>query len=135
MTRQPVLAILAAGALLGGCATGAVAPRGIRPPPVPIPRSAGTDRVLGASAAMLTAMFGQPQSDVREGDARKLQYGNATCVLDTYLYPRGSGEAVVSYIDARQTDGSPVDRASCVAALNHRTPTGATRLPATRPSR
>lgn len=123
--------ILAAGLLLAGCATGEVAPRALRPPPVPLPlRVAGLDRVIGASAAGLSAMFGQPQSDVREGTARKLQYGNATCVLDTYLYPKGSGEPVVAYIDARQTDGSPVDRASCVAALGHRPAS----LPRTRPS-
>lgn len=113
-------AILSAGLLLGGCAAAEVAPRAVRPPLVPIPRNAGVDRVLGANAAALTAMFGQPQSDVREGTARKLQFGNATCVLDTYLYPKGNGEPVVSYIDTRQTDGSPVDRASCVGALGRR---------------
>lgn len=123
--------ILGLGLLLGGCATAQVAPRALRPPPVPIPlRIAGLDRVMGASVAGLTAMFGQPQSDVREGTARKLQYGNATCVLDTYLYPKGKSEPVVSYIDARQTDGSPVDRASCVAALGHRPAS----LPKPRPS-
>lgn len=113
------LAALTVGLALAGCAAGgATAPRMVRPPLVPIPGgTAGLDSVMGASAARLVAAFGQPVSDVREGTARKLQFGNATCVLDAYLYPKGSGEPTVSYVDARQTDGSPVDRASCVGAL------------------
>lgn len=110
---------LAAGLLLAGCAAGtATVPRALRPPPVAIPGgTAGLDRVMGADAAHLVALFGAPASDVREGNARKLQFGNATCVLDAYLYPRGGAEPAVSYVDARQTDGAPVDRASCVLAL------------------
>lgn len=109
---------MAALALLAGCASaGTPAPR-VRPPFVPIPTgTAGLTQVLGTNAAGLTAMFGQPLADVREGTARKLQFGNATCVLDAYLYSRGKSEPVVTYLDTRQTDGSPVDRASCVGAL------------------
>lgn len=107
------------GLALAGCAAGGTsAPRMVRPPAVAIPGgTAGLDRVMGATAAHLIATLGQPVSDVREGTARKLQFGNATCVLDAYLYPRGAGEPLVSYLDARQTDGSPIDRASCVGAL------------------
>ena len=113
------VAALALGLMLAGCAAGgATTVRPVRPPPVPIPGgTAGLDRVIGAHATALTAMFGTPASDVREGTARKLQFGNATCVLDAYLYPKGSAEPVVTYVDARQTDGSPIDRASCVGAL------------------
>lgn len=103
---------------LSACATDTARPVHLRAPPVAIPTgTAGLGGVLGATAAHLTAVFGPPVADVREGAARKLQFTNATCVLDAYLYPRGSAEPVVTYLDARQTDGSPIDRASCVGAL------------------
>ena len=111
------------GLALAGCATDTARPTSERPPLIPIPTgTAGLGQVIGASAANLTAMFGAPVADVREGSARKLQFGNATCVLDAYLYPKGrdpkaGAEPVVTYLDARQTDGSPIDRASCVGAL------------------
>jgi hypothetical protein len=81
----------------------------------------GLEGVMGQGARTLTARFGRPDLDVREGAARKLQFASQVCVLDTYLYPpaRG-GEAVVTYIDARLPDGRDVDRASCVAALSRR---------------
>ena len=105
------------GLLLAGCATTAPVPH-LRAPPVAIPTgTVGLGSVIGATAASLTTQFGPPTADVREGAARKLQFGNATCVLDAYLYPNGRSEPVVTYLDARQTDGSPVDRASCVGAL------------------
>ena len=103
---------------LAGCGEGTIAPRPAREIPVPIPGgTAGLDRVMGQTGGALIGLFGQPAADVREGTARKLQFGNATCVLDAYLYPRGRGEPIVTYVDARQTDGSPIDRASCVGAL------------------
>lgn len=108
---------------LGGCGGAGVAPRPARaaPPPVPIPipgGAAGLDRVMGQTGNTLVSLFGQPAADVREGTARKLQFGNAICVLDAYLYPKGRSEPVVTYVDARQTNGSPIDRASCVGALS-----------------
>ena len=111
--------VLLPAALLAGCSTaGTVAPPTAPAPIVPIPGgTAGLASVIGKTGNGLIALFGQPSADVREGTARKLQFGNATCVLDAFLYPKGSGEPVVTYVDARQTDGSPVDRASCVMAL------------------
>ena len=80
----------------------------------------GLERVIGQPAAGLARLFGQPQADVREGTARKLQFAGPICVLDAYLYPKGAGEPLVTYLDAREPDGGPIDRASCVAALAHR---------------
>lgn len=89
--------------------------------PVAIPyTSVGLERVVGADAASLTKLFGQPDADVREGAARKLQYSSDICVLDAYLYPKDGGEPRVTYVDAREPDGSAIDRASCVAALVRR---------------
>ncbi len=117
MIRFPVPA-LAAPALLAGCAAAVPAPeRAAAAPPY---TSAGLERVIGQDAGGLVRLFGDPDADVREGDARKLQFGSGICVLDTYLYPKGQGEPRVTYVDARQPDGRPIDRASCVAALTRR---------------
>ena len=58
---------------------------------------------------------------VRQANGRKLQFGSGVCVLDAYLYARRNGqEPVVTYVDARQLDGSDIDRASCVASFGRR---------------
>ncbi len=118
MTR---VMVFGAALLLVGCGETTVRPA--PPPPVvarPLPTN-GLERVMGQSAAELTRTFGNPDADVREGTARKLQFKGPICVLDTYLYPsKGGGEATVTYVDTRQPDGSPIDRASCVAALARR---------------
>jgi hypothetical protein len=84
-------------------------------------REAGLDRVMGKTATQLTSLFGDPDLDGREGQARKLQFIGPACVLDTYLYPDKAGaEPVVTYIDARLPTGDDIDRASCIAALSRR---------------
>ena len=94
--------------------------------PAPAPAAAaaprysplGLESVIGRTAPALTAQFGRPSLDVREGSARKLQFAGPACVLDAYLYPPAAGgEAIVTHLDARQPDGRDMDRASCVAAL------------------
>ncbi len=111
--------------VLGGCAakTDRAAPVAARQPVqrvVPY-TSTGLENVLGRTARMLEAQFGKPALDVREGPARKLQFGGPACVLDAYLYPpKGGGEPIVTHIDARLRDGRDLDRASCVAALTRR---------------
>jgi hypothetical protein len=119
------LAIVAAALLLAGCGGGGTP--GVRPATyVPVPRAApvpapaSVTAVKGQTAPRLLAQFGQPQLDVSEGAARKLQFAGPICVLDAYLYPPGRGEPVVTHIDTRQRDGSPIDQASCVAALTKR---------------
>lgn len=106
------------GLVLAGCATAQAAASPQRPPVLPAPPGlAPVERLIGANAADLIALFGAPVADVREGDARKLQFSNAACVLDAYLYPRGNGGPVVTYINTRQSDGTPIDRARCIGAL------------------
>ena len=110
------LAVLA----LAGCAPTAVQKPAVRPAAgaVIAPTSSGLEAVLGRNAAALTAQFGTATLDVREQDARKLQFAGPVCVLDAYLYPPAPGrEALVTHLDARRLDGSDFDRASCVAAL------------------
>jgi hypothetical protein len=78
----------------------------------------GLEGVIGADADALTRQFGAPRLDVRDGDARKLQWSGSPCVLDAYLYPPdGGGRPTATYVDARRGDGRDVDRAACVAAL------------------
>ena len=114
--------IVAGGLLLAGCGEGTVA-RPATPSAAPVRpiSTTGLGRVMGQNATELTRNFGNPDADVREGTARKLQFKGPICVLDTYLYPgKGGGEPTVTYVDTRQPDGSPIDRASCVAALARR---------------
>ena len=115
-------AIMVSAALLGGCAAGATAPRGSVTPPriTPVYSNVGLDQVMGRDATQLNRLFGQPDAEYREGTARKLQYSSGICVLDAYLYPKGNSAPVVTWIDTRENDGSPIDRASCVAALSRR---------------
>ena len=90
----------------------------VRPPTYSV---SGLETVMGHNARSLESLFGKPDLDVREGTARKLQFISPVCVLDTYLYPpRGGGDAIVTYMDARLPDGRDMDRASCVAALSRR---------------
>lgn len=117
------IAAAGGGLLLAGCVPQVAAgPQpGIPTPARPTYSMAGLEAVMGQNAAALVRRFGEPDLDVREGAARKLQFANAVCVLDAYLYPPGgSGEAVVTYVDARLPDGRDVDRASCVAAIARR---------------
>ena len=119
-----ILTVAGLALLLGGCGESTIArpatPAGTiaKPPTLP---TTGLERVMGQNAAGLTQLFGTPDADIREGSARKLQFQGTFCVLDTYLYPgKGGAEPKVTYIDTRQPDGSPIDRASCVASLERR---------------
>ncbi|RZL57045.1 MAG: hypothetical protein EOP65_07505, partial [Sphingomonas sp.] len=114
------LAALGLALFAAACAApGAVTPAVVSRPVVPY-TSAGLERVIGQDEAGLVTLFGKPDADIREGAARKLQFAGPICVLDAYLYPKGSEAPRVTYLDAREPDGSTIDRASCVAALTRR---------------
>ena len=139
MRRNPVLS-LPAVLLLGACASTAApvtsapakpvvaTPAPVRAPVRRAPPKAqalfapGLEGVIGATREDLVNQFGAARLDVWEGDARKLQFIAAACVLDVYLYPAAPGaEPEASYVDARRpSDGQDVDRAACVAALRSR---------------
>jgi hypothetical protein len=118
------IAAVPLAALVAGCvAPASDAPRVAPPvaPAAPTYSTHGLESVMGRGARALTALFGAPDLDVREGSARKLQFLGPACVLDIYLYPpRGGGDAVATHIDARLPDGRDFDRSSCVAALSRR---------------
>lgn len=83
--------------------------------------SDGAEPVIGRSAHDLARLFGEARLDIAEGPAHKLQFAGEACVLDAYLYPPRSGaEPVVTYVDARGPDGTPMERDDCVRALRRR---------------
>jgi len=105
-------------------ATGVPPTRPVTPPAVgfrapQIQRVAGLENVIEQDASTLRRLFGAPRLDVRDGDARKLQFAGTACVLDVFLYPLRSGaEPVATYVEARRaSDGQEVDRAACAQAL------------------
>ena len=79
----------------------------------------GLENVIGKNETALANLFGPPRLDVKEGDAKKLQFAGDACVLDVYLYPlRPREKPRATYVDARRaSDGIDVDRAACVRAL------------------
>jgi hypothetical protein len=122
MTRHFALPLLSLILLAGCTVSQSAAPvrsGGMAPVAVPY-TSVGLERVIGQDAAGLVKLFGNADADVREGAARKLQFQGSFCVLDAYLYPKDGAEPRVTYLDAREPDGSSIDRASCVAALTRR---------------
>jgi hypothetical protein len=96
-----------------------VAPPATQFRPPQVQAVAGLEGVMQQNAASLVRLFGPPRLDVREGDARKLQFASSACVLDVFLYPLRTGaEPVATYAEARRaSDGQEVDRAACVQAL------------------
>lgn len=117
----------AATLLMIGCASSSGKPAPVATPAtgerpaVARPAVQTLQGVTGRNAAALVSLFGQPDLDVQEGSARKLQFSGQACVLDAYLYPpAGRGEPVVTHVDARLTDGRDTDRNACVAALRRR---------------
>jgi hypothetical protein len=133
MRATMALALLAAG--LAGCGGGGGA-GGARPKPVsaaPAPRSTivvvpqvmapvGLEGVIGTTAPALLRRFGSPRIDLAEGDARKLQFSDGTCVLDIFLYPVSAGaEPTATHIEARlRAGGAPVDKGACIRAFGHK---------------
>lgn len=88
-------------------------------PPRPIATIPGLDKIVGRDARALISMFGPAAQDVREADARRLQFAGTACVLDAYLYPPARGkEPVVTHVDARTSDGRAAERVSCATALS-----------------
>lgn len=81
----------------------------------------GLEAVMGKDVGALKRLFGEPRLDVVEVNGRKLQFVGKACVLDAFLYPDGKGRTeIVTYVDARRSDGAAVDRASCIEALQRR---------------
>ncbi|MFD1952460.1 hypothetical protein ACFSGX_16915 [Sphingomonas arantia] len=104
---------------LAGCATAPVKPGVAQAPPrATVINPAGLERVMGRDADAVVALLGTPDQDQREDRGRRLQFVGPACVLDTYLYPKGNGKPVVTWVDARTPAGADYDRAACLAMLS-----------------
>ncbi len=122
---QKIAITALAAFMVTGCASTAIPPARapvLDKPATRAPLSVrGLESVMGKDMATLKRLFGEPRLDVVEVNGRKLQFSGTACVLDAYLYPEGSGgREIVTYIDARRSDGAEVDRAACVNALQQR---------------
>ncbi|MEM1195338.1 MAG: hypothetical protein AAGH57_04490 [Pseudomonadota bacterium] len=82
--------------------------------------------VLGAQADTLSRRFGAARLDAIEGEARKLQFLGAACVLDIYLYPPfAGGEPVATHVIARsRNDGAETDAEQCLREIEARRAAG-----------
>lgn len=81
-----------------------------------IQRAEGLESIIGKGAPSLIRQFGSARIDLSEGDARKLQFISANCVLDIFLYPATRGATpAATHVEARQRiGGADTDRAQCV---------------------
>lgn len=113
---RPILPLsLCALSLLAGCASPGVSPGGPAPARA-LPAS--PTQLIGTNATGLTRLFGNPRLDIRDPTARKLQFANGRCVLDAYLYPPAAGrEPLVTYVEARDPQGTAVDSSACARTL------------------
>ncbi len=139
MGARGIATLALLGAALSGCATGG-GPSPARPasargqvaaaphsrssivvvPEVMSPQ--GLSGVIGSPAAALTRRFGTPRIDLAEGDAHKLQFAGASCVLDIYLYPVSAGtEPSATHVEARlRQGGAPADPGVCIREVEQR---------------
>jgi len=116
--RRLWLVLAAVLPALAGCGS-SIVPRGASPAVgfVPAPRAASGD-VMGADARGLQRLFGAPRLDIRDPAARKLQFANGQCILDTYLYAAAANrEPVVTHVDARTGAGAEMDWQACARLL------------------
>jgi len=119
---------LAAIALLLGACVGASKPAPGRPAASGQPGSSsvvrvpqvmaaqGLEGVIGASPRALLQRFGTPRIDLVEGDARKLQFAGASCVLDIFIYPvAAAAEPTATHVMARlRAGGAPAEPRACI---------------------
>ncbi|QIL01861.1 hypothetical protein G7078_03035 [Sphingomonas sinipercae] len=72
--------------------------------------------IIGLTPQELVQQLGSPALQIREGSSLKLQFRNAECVLDAYLYPPPGAAAPlrVTYVDARNRSLASVDQGACL---------------------
>jgi hypothetical protein len=124
--------LVAVAMLLAGCAGGGkpspargsagTAPRSTIVVVPQVMAARGLEGVIGSDAAALTRRLGAPRIDLVEGDARKLQFAGAACVLDIFLYPPGAGaEPTAAHVEARlRQGGAAADAGACIREIEGR---------------
>ena len=83
-------------------------------------------RLLGMSRADIIRHLGEPAFQRRDQAALLLRYREGRCILDLFLYPRGSNEPLqaVHYIEARAADGIHLETRRCIDAVHRAYVTG-----------
>lgn len=104
---------LAVFLVLSGCAA-TPPPAKVAAPPPPPP---GLGRLIGQTAAGVTALLGPASLDRTEGPGRQLQFIRPPCVLDVFLYPATGGAVTVRTAAARKPDGSRMDPGACLGLI------------------
>jgi hypothetical protein len=108
----PVCLVVAAAIVLNACA--ATPPPAKVAAPLPPP---GLGRLIGQTAAGVTALLGPASLDRSEGPGRQLQFIRPPCVLDVFLYPATGGAVTVRTAAARKPDGSRMDPGACLGLI------------------
>ena len=126
MKGAALSALAACALLLGGCVSAGTAAPAQRPASaqtgssvVRVPQvmaAQGLEGIIGASPRALLQRFGTPRIDLAEGDARKLQFAGASCVLDIFIYPvSAAAEPTATHVMARlRAGGAPADPRACI---------------------
>lgn len=84
------------------------------------PTGSARGPLIGQTATGLTGLFGPARQEAYELDARRMQWSNGRCVLDAYLYAKGRSDRQVTYVDARDLDGEPLEAGACADSLRAR---------------
>jgi hypothetical protein len=108
--------ILVPAVLIGGCVARQSQPEAQVAQPAPVAQLAH-GALIGLTTTELVGHFGSPAFQVREGTSLKLQFRNARCILDAYLYPSTGGALRVTYVDTRLPSGVDTNQAACISAL------------------
>ena len=81
------------------------------------PPSVTIEGLMGADEARLHRLLGQPQFRRNDPPARLLRYRAAGCLLDLFLYPKGTDAHRVTHIQARGRDGMDRPAPPCLDAI------------------
>ncbi len=120
MRILPALAVLALSACAAPQAAGPVVPARKPLSTSVAPTGSARGPLIGQTAAGLAGLFGPARQEAYELDARRMQWSNGRCVLDAYLYAKGRSDRRVTYVDARDLDGAPLDADACADTLRAR---------------
>ena len=92
-------------------------PESSDPPPPPLPDVRAAE-LVGYDRARLTALLGPPDFARRDAPAELLQYRDATCVLDLFLYPPSDAAPErVTHVEARDRDAGAAKADDCLMAV------------------
>ena len=72
--------------------------------------------LVGMTGDHITALFGMPVFVRRDAPGEFWRYSSKSCVLVMFLYRQNGGQRV-DHIETRNSSGTTMDQANCVAKL------------------